>query len=376
MAGHLSQLEANVQRDVDLIRARVRRMGELVLHALEDAVGALAGQNRKLAYAVVLRDQRIDALEGHIDRLCQEFLVRHLPVAAQLRFVVSVIKINAELERIGDYAESIARRAIDLASQQPQPAYARIREMAEPAFRMLKQSVEAFLEEDAELARATLEMDREVNAAERRIHADLAHPNKPTADLETIFTLLSIADRIERVADRACNISEDAIYTATGQVMRHLPREDQRVLFLSRENACRTQLAEAIGRTLAPSSLQLASAGTEPAAIDVGVADTMARHGLPAARLRAKSVGEVGPLDGYHVVVTFGPEAEAACARLPFKVIRLDWSATVPPVESVAAGEDPHAAYERTYANVRARVTDLIDALSGAFHDDNEKEEA
>src|SRR5262245_49212996 len=112
-------LEEKVQHDTDVLRRRLRRMADLVLTSLDDAVAAVANRDRRLAYQVVLQDNRVDVLERHIDRLCQEFLVRHMPVAGQLRFVVAVVKVNSELERIGDYAEAIARRAVTLSQYPP-----------------------------------------------------------------------------------------------------------------------------------------------------------------------------------------------------------------------------------------------------------------
>src|ERR1041385_5654132 len=107
-------LEESLQRDVDRIRAKVTLMAALAERALRDCVSAIRENNRQLAYSIILRDQRIDELEKEIDRLCLEFLVRQQPVAGPLRFVYATIKINLELERVGDYAESIACQVIKL----------------------------------------------------------------------------------------------------------------------------------------------------------------------------------------------------------------------------------------------------------------------
>ncbi len=93
-----THLDEAIDRDTETLRRRVRKVADLAIKAVEDSILSLKNRDRKLAYSVILNDNRIDVLEGHIDRLCQEFLVRHIPVASQLRFVLSVIKINAELE--------------------------------------------------------------------------------------------------------------------------------------------------------------------------------------------------------------------------------------------------------------------------------------
>src|ERR1043165_9249788 len=110
----MPHLEETLQRDADRIRRKVREMAGLCGMALEGCLSALSDKNRQLAYSVIIRDQRIDELEKEIDRLCLEFLVRQQPVAGTLRFAYVTIKINSELERVGDYAESIARQILAL----------------------------------------------------------------------------------------------------------------------------------------------------------------------------------------------------------------------------------------------------------------------
>ena len=104
-----THFEATLQRDISLIRSKIAEMSALDQQALKRSLDALINNNRQEAYSVILRDQRIDELEKEIDRLCLEFLVRQQPVAGPLRFAYVTIKINQELERIGDYCESVAR---------------------------------------------------------------------------------------------------------------------------------------------------------------------------------------------------------------------------------------------------------------------------
>src|SRR5262245_37565815 len=114
----LPLLDESLQRSIDLIRRKVIEMSGLAEQALKSALQALTEANRTRAYSVILRDQYIDEAEKELDRLCLEFLVRQQPVAGHLRFVYAVIKINNELERIGDYAESIARQSLIINSVQ------------------------------------------------------------------------------------------------------------------------------------------------------------------------------------------------------------------------------------------------------------------
>ena len=111
-----SHYETSLKRDIDRIREKLQEMGHLAELALDGALRAFVECDPQRAYTVILRDRRIDELEREIDRLCLEFLVRQQPAARHLRFAYSTIKINLELERVGDYAESIARQAIKLSN--------------------------------------------------------------------------------------------------------------------------------------------------------------------------------------------------------------------------------------------------------------------
>src|SRR3989454_11266058 len=150
-----TRFEESLQRDIDRIRSKVTRMGELGERALRDCVKALQERNRQLAYAVILRDQKIDESEKEVDRLCLEFLVHQQPVAGPLRFAYATIRINLELERVGDYAESIARQSLKLMPLDIKLPIERFEEIANLSIPMLRDAVAAFVKQDAELARKT-----------------------------------------------------------------------------------------------------------------------------------------------------------------------------------------------------------------------------
>jgi phosphate transport system protein len=365
---HLDEL---VQRDVDVLRRRLRRMADLVLKALEDAVTALEKRDRKLAYSVVLTDNRIDVLEGHIDRLCQEFLVRHMPVAGHLRFVVSLAKVNSELERAGDYAETIARRAVALSTATEVPALDKLVEMSGVAFGMLRNAVDAFVRSDVDLATKVLDDDAQVNERNRVLFHELSHPKSGEQDLTTRFVLLGVLNRLERVADRACNVAEEAIYVVKGEVLRHLPRHDLRVLFLCNQNACRSQMAEAIARAQAPAHFIFTSAGTDPGPLDPGAVRFMAAKGLDISRQRSKGLSEVGSLDDYHVVVTLSQEAKEACPPVPYRAVALNWE--IPdPSKATGTPEEIDAAYGAVFDELDTKIGELLESLRGAHADPEE----
>lgn len=367
-------LQERLEHDTDVLRRRLRKMADFVLKSLDDAVTAFAHRDRKLAYQVVLQDNRVDVLERHIDRLCQEFLIRHMPVASRLRFVVAVAKVNSEVERIGDYAEAIARRAVTLSHFSEIPERERILEMSRISFQMLRQTMQAFLDGDADLAMGTLELDRQVDAMNDTIFKALAHPSAEERDLTVRFALLGLLNRIERVADRACNIAEEAIYVIRGQVLRHLPRHDIRVLFVGEKNDCRSQMAEAIARQLAPSHFIFQSAGTNPQALDPRAVEFMAKKGIDISRHRPKTLADAGKVEDFHVVVVMSDRgADEPVLQVPYGAMELEWE--VPdPVKATGTAQEIEAVYESTYQLLRKEITELVEGLRGA-HLEREEEE-
>ncbi len=357
-----------VEHDLGVIRRRLRHMSELVLRALDDAIAAIANRDRRLAYSVVLLDNRIDMLERHIDRLCQEFLVRHMPVSAQLRFIIATVKVNAELERIGDYAEAMARRAVTLSAIKEQAEPERLFEMARVSFQMLRQAVRAFLDGDDQLAQQVLLNDRQVNRMNNEIFHLLSHPSESgrTTDLTVPFVLLGVLNRIERVADRACNIAEEAIYATRGDVQRHTMRDDIRVLFLDDTNEIQGQMAEAIARQLAPVNLIFSSAGITPAAqLDPATAKFMSGKRVDITRQRPKALADVGKIEDFKVVVTLSPAAAEACPPVPYAALVLEWD-IANPAKTAGTPAEVTAAYDAVYRELHSKIEELVDSLLGA----------
>jgi phosphate transport system regulatory protein PhoU len=305
-------------------------------------------------------------MEEHIDRLCQEFLVRHMPVAGHLRFVIAVVKVNVELERIGDYAEAIARRAVTLSVEQEIPEKGRLVEMANVATQMLAHAVQAFLEHDVELAMRTLEDDHRVDDMTSAIYAALAHPSEGQTDLTAEFALLGLLHRLERVADRACNIAEDTVFAVRGESLRHLPRQDIRVLFLCDHNACRSQMAEGIARAQAPSQFLFTSAGVHPAPVDPRAIAFLARRGIDISRQRSKGMSDIGAINDYHVVVTLSQGAEEVRPAVPYQTVALQWDLRDPSkVEGTEA--EIEAAYQDVYEKLEQQIAEMTAGLVGAF---------
>ena len=362
-----NRLEESLERDIERIRQQVLEMARLAEWALQDCVKALVEGNRQTAYAVILRDQYIDEKEKGIDRLCLEFLVRQQPVGGLLRLAYSTIKINLELERVGDYAEGVARQIVRL-TELPRPPEAltdRIVEMADLSIPMIHDAIDAFVRQDPELAKKTIAVEETVDALMERTHnqlIDLLREQKITPEM--LAPLVAIARRFERVADQARNICMEVLYMCTGEFVKHPGAETFRVLFVGQNNSCRSQMAEVIANSLEQSKFIFSSAGLEPRPIDPTTLRFMKDKGFDMSRMAPKALFEVPNLDHYQVIVGVARGAQHAFPQSPRKMVYLDWSIDDPSqVEGSPA--EVRAAYEATFLFLSSHVRDLVEAVLG-----------
>ena len=361
----LSHYEESLQRDVKLIRKKVLEMAGLAERALKTSLQALMERNRQLAYVVILRDQYIDELEKEVDRLCLEFLVRQQPAGTHLRFAYATIKINLELERIGDYAESIARQVLKLSSLDPQPSYEKFAAIANLSIPMLQQAVQAFINQNPDLARSTMVIEEEVDLLRNGINAALMQQHQlGKIPLEALTALLTIARRFERVSDQAKNICEEVLYLCTGEYAKHKGTEVLRVLFVDIRNACRSQMAEAIANSLGKPEFVFSSAGIDPHPIDPMTVKFLAQKGLDISHHQSKSVSQIPNLDHYQVIVALAQEAQKVFPPPPTKTVGLDWNVKDPSFVE-GSPEEIGAAYEETFQYINTHIRDLVEAILG-----------
>jgi phosphate transport system protein len=357
--------EQSMRRDVERIRAKMAEMCELAEKALRDSVQALVDHNRQLAYAVILRDDFIDEKEKEVDRLCLEFLVRQQPVAGMLRFAYSTIKINQELEQVGDYAENIARQSLKLRALPPSVPKERFVEIADLSITMLHDAIEAFVRQDAELARKSMAVEETVDVLKSKLNTDVVELfREEKIPFEALRPLTTIARRLERVSDRARNICLEVLYMCTGEYAKHEGSEVFRVLFVDEQNACLSQMAEAIAGALHEPHFIFASAGLNPAALDPQAVAFMKAKGYDITRRAPKAIFQVPHLDHYQVIVGLAPEIQRTFPRLPRKVVFLDWSSIDPCTVQGSPGE-VRAALEEAYGFLEEHVRDLVEAILG-----------
>jgi phosphate transport system protein len=358
-------LEALLQHDINVIRTKLLEMVALDEQALTRAFQAFLGRDRQLAYSVILRDQDVDALETELDRLCVEFMVRHQPVAGHLRFIYSASKIIGELERVGDYAESVARQVLLISSIPFEVRTDRFHEIVNLAVPMLHNAVRAFLERNSDLARATMANQPRVNQVRDQINAELLEwRQQGTLPLEALTPMVTVARRFERVSDRATNICEQALYFTTGEYHRHMPREGFRVLFVDAANGCLSRIAEAIGSRLGARRFLFSSAGILAGAVDPQTVRFLAEKGIDISPQASRSIDQVPQLDQMEVMVALCDAAEQAFPRHPTKMLGLRWS--VPdPCKAGGTPAEVRAEYEQAYQTLTGHIRDLVQAILG-----------
>ena len=211
-------------RDLGKLEAELILMSGLVEQAIFNALNALKSRDIEKSQKVIDEDDNIDQAELEIERTCIELIRREAPMAGDLRRIVASLHIAGELERIGDYAEGIAKISITMGGQPPLKELIDIPRMGDMAVRMLKRSLEAFISRDADLVRTlSVELEKEddeVDDLYAKVQGDLLDLVKADPEnAEPATYLMRVAHNVERVADRAMNIVERALYQATGELV-------------------------------------------------------------------------------------------------------------------------------------------------------------
>lgn len=215
----------HLQREIEKLKKQALALCAQVEDAVSRAVRAVAERDAELAREVIERDVEIDRAEIEVEEECLKMLALYQPVAIDLRFIVAVLKLNNDLERIGDLAVNIAQRAQLLARHVPIETPPDFSQLAQKAQAMLRRSIEALIHMRADLAREVCAMDDEVDAINRRMYDQLKERmiRKPD-QISSHLALLSASRALERIADHATNIAEDVLYMVEGHIARHARR--------------------------------------------------------------------------------------------------------------------------------------------------------
>ncbi|HTQ79575.1 MAG TPA: phosphate signaling complex protein PhoU [Thermoanaerobaculia bacterium] len=218
----VAPMERRLDQELNRIRQSLLRMAGLVEEMVARATQALLERNAPLVSEVVRQDREVDRLEIDIDEACHSVLSRKQPAAVDLRFLVAVMKINSDLERIGDSAVNIAHSVEALLSQPPLDSRVELPLLSRRVQEMMRDSLNAFVRRDARLASAVLASDDEVDQLYKQIFRELLTGmiEDPTTVTRALHFLL-IAKNFERIADHATNVAEDVIYFVEGRDVRH-----------------------------------------------------------------------------------------------------------------------------------------------------------
>jgi phosphate transport system protein len=208
--------------DLQALKKTLLAMGALVEQRMHQAIAALMERRPESAEEVSRSDQEVNNLQIEIDDRCLKLLALQGPLASDLRLITAAMKINADLERIGDQAVNIAETSLRIMAQPPLRPVLDLHRMAELAQKMTRDSLDAFVRRDSGLARAVLAQDDEVDLLkDQSFRVLLTYMMADPGTIERALGLILVARNLERIADHATNIAEDVIFVVEGKDVRH-----------------------------------------------------------------------------------------------------------------------------------------------------------
>lgn len=346
----MSHLEERMETDLNVIRDWVWKIGDDVEKALREAKKTLVLRDPELAYEIILGDHPINRASRRCDRLCHRFIARYLPGAGALREMAATIRINVILERIGDYAVTMSREALQLKKPLPAKYAQRIDDAADTAIEILSEARQAFRDGNAEQAIALMSATKRLDARMDSVYDDLFEKDSELnrTSRVVIFAVLTV---LKRVADQSKNICDQTVFAVRG--IAKLPKV-YKILFLDRKGSGLGQLAVAIGRHNYEETVAFSVTtpeGAEP--LSQPMSDFLREAGLPDSELETEPLEALElDLDDYDVVVCVNGHYDDYIERIPFHTSALNW-----PI----ASDDLTGAYR----DLRSRITDLVELLAG-----------
>ena len=217
-------MSVHLQREIEQLKKNILALCAIVEEQVQDAVRALLDRNVELAQKVEGRDSEIDRREVEVEEECLKILALHQPVAIDLRFIVSALKINNDLERIGDLAVNVSKKAVSFSNESSMEISYDIAGMWEKTQSMLRDSIDSLINMNSELAAEICVRDDEVDRIKHEIRAGVEEQIRSQPEsVRPLLKLLAVSRNLERIADCATNIAEDVIYMAEGRIVRHNP---------------------------------------------------------------------------------------------------------------------------------------------------------
>ena len=358
----MSVYEERLSRDLSKIENEIANLGKMAREALRNAVTASLNGDTKLANETVINDKPINRKKKLINELSHAFLAVHQPTGTHLREVTSIMGIVDELERIGDYAVTIARNAIQLPKGSLKLAEDEVKALADTALHTVDDAVTAFFEHDEDLARKTLAVAKQAQGRSDDLFMELTQePCDSKEKLRNIIDTLTIAHQLKRASDRAENICEAAVYAISGEAKK---RKVLKVLFLDPNNDCQSQIAEAVARRAFPRSGEYTSGGkTAGEDLAPGLRDFMDSKGLGDGHISFDAV-ESDPehAAAYDLVISLkGPVEDYFPGQQPYRTTFLEWDVGDLSENPDADGPD----YNRMYQSIGDHIRGLIVTMRG-----------
>ena len=217
-------MSTHLQREVERLKNKIMALAAVVEKTVQEAVKSVGSRDAELARKIIDGDTAIDRTEVDIEEDCLKLLALYQPVATDLRFIIAAMKINNDIERVGDLAVNIAERALSLCDQPPVKEPVDFAQMNKKALAMFRGSLDALMNQDARRAYQVRVMDDEVDALNREIYDKIRAALRKNPDqVDVLLNYSSISRLLERVADGSTNIAEDVIYLVEGDIVRHKP---------------------------------------------------------------------------------------------------------------------------------------------------------
>jgi len=218
----MERVVRHFQEELDVLKSRLLEMGGLAEQRVRRAVQGLAEREHDLIESVLIGDEPINALQLKIDDRCLKLLALHQPMATDLRAVMAAVKINPDLERVGDLAVNIAEAAKRYAMHPPVKKLIDIPKMADIAQAMLRDALDSYVKRDMALARQVLHQDDSLDALKTQIFRELlSFMLKDPSTIEAALDLILVSRHLERIGDHATNVAEDVIFMVSARDVRH-----------------------------------------------------------------------------------------------------------------------------------------------------------
>ncbi len=354
--------EERLEKDITLIRRNTAELAEKVEVSIRNAAGALLTGNTRLSCETVIRDNIINRENEDITKKCYAFIARHLPSAGHLRRISSILHVCVFLERIGDQAVTISRVAVQLSAPPDAVMTRHVERLTEESCHMLHQAVNAFNDDNVELARGTKLLDSRVDSSFQSAYADLSNEeNKKKWMIKDLLGMLSVCYSLERVSDLSKNICEKTIFSVLGQTKIRKPVS---ILFLAESNNHMMQTAMAVGRKSFSECGRFAGGGKAPEnESDPLFISFMEERGLDFDAPCYSIIEMLPRLDEFDVIISLQGPVNSYISVTPFNVDAFEWE--IGAAISGLSEEKKREELEETFRRLVEKIGNLLEIMRG-----------